>query len=911
MEDNTLRKTLINIKKAPDSAKKYEDWFDVLRAMDSSDRDELMQLRALCKGALTRCHDTEELKRLYDVIKRTYCYGAQKGSLRDFMFYIEWNRDPGKRFYQPRMHYLEPMVTGYQDIIDGKLDLLTISQPKRTGKAVTLDTPILTPSGFVPMRDIKVGDTVMGADGKPTTVTAVHPQGKVPVYRVKFTDGVDVRTCANHLWSVKTSDDRSKGKPARVLSTEDMLKLGLTRGNTERSRHNHFSVDYCKPQEMLGTQTHELPLHPYLLGVIIGDGNITGRGITVGKPDEELFDRLRTVLPEDCVLKEYSKQNDNCLRYGIVAKEISKSRYRPEHTVLRELRNFGLMGKRSYEKFIPDVYMTASAEARWELLRGLLDTDGGLSKCDIEFSTTSRVLSEQVAALVRSLGGYASRRSRHGKYKLPTGEIVHTRVNYRVVCEFVKDSKPFHLSRKANLYNPKREVLRHFICDIVPDGEEEAQCITVDNDEHLFVVSTHYIPTHNSQTELLATLYLSGMNPDKSSIMSGAGNELVQSFYKGMLEYLVPGNEYLFYDVFPQSKLVKTNADSMTINLLHNTRFPTVTCRSLGGTFVGSTEATNLLVVDDPVATREDAMNRAILDKLWVTIRGDVFGRRIEGTPIIMTGTRYSLYDPIGRAQDEANNLGWRWRAIEIPALDPITDESNYEHIRDGKRVFTTEFFRNERKLLDDEQWMSEFQQQPFEAHGLVFPPDKLQTYFKLPPDRSPDTVMAVCDTKEKGSDYVMMPIAYVYGDDVFIEDVVYDNGLPDFTKPECANMLLKHKVSVCTFESNNAGEYYARDVEQMLTQQGGKTSIRTKRTIANKEIRIQNASDNILKHFWFKDPSLYDRRSHYAQMIKALTTYVKDGKNPHDDAPDGMSLLEEQLRGVWSAKVEVFGRPF
>lgn len=416
--------------------------------------------------------------------------------------------------------------------------------------------------------------------------------------------------------------------------------------------------------------------------------------------------------------------------------------------------------------------------------------------------------------------------------------------------------------------------------------------------------------TGKSQTEINFVDWISGKNPNRSSLIEGAGDALVDSFYKGCLEYL-QDPQYRYYDVFPEAKLVATNADMKTINIDKKSRFPTIMCRSIDATQVGLSEATNALILDDCVLGREEAQNRARLDQKWDRIRGDVLGRRIEGTPIIATGTRYSLYDPIGRLQEEAQKLGWRWRAIEIPALDPVTDESNYEHVRDGKKVFTTAYFRGERELLSAEQWESEFQQQPFEAKGLLFPESQLQRYFKLPPDKDPDSVVAVCDTKEKGEDYVMMPIAYIYGSDVFIEDVVFDNGPPDSTKPQCAKMLVKHKVVRATFESNNAGEYYARDVEDLMTKLGGRTSIRTKRTISNKQTRIEMASDNILKHFWFKDKSQYDNKSQYADMIRALITYTRTGKNAHDDCPDGLSLLENDLRESVLAKAEPFTAPF
>lgn len=413
-----------------------------------------------------------------------------------------------------------------------------------------------------------------------------------------------------------------------------------------------------------------------------------------------------------------------------------------------------------------------------------------------------------------------------------------------------------------------------------------------------------------SQLGINFTNMLSGKFPDRSTLMEGTGDDLVQSFYKGCLEYIQQPNDYHFYDIFPESKLVQTNADTKVINLLHKSRFPTVMCRSIDARQVGLSEATNLLYLDDCVEGREEAKNRQRLDDKWEVISGDIIGRAIESTPIVICGTRYSLYDPIGHLQEEMRKQGKRCKIIETPALDPVTDESNFEYIREGRKVFTTQYFRDQREMLSAEQFESEFQQQPFEAKGILFPEASLNRYFELPVDREPDSIIAVCDTADKGADYCSMPIAAVYGDEVYIVDVVFDDSPPEVTKPECAKALMDNLVVAGTFESNNAGTYFARDVQQILTDRKYVCNIRTKRTISNKQTRIEFASDNIIKHFYFKDPSLYARNSQYAMFMKQVTTYTRSGKVPHDDAPDSLSLLENELRGLVGAKVEVFKRP-
>jgi predicted phage terminase large subunit-like protein len=459
------------------------------------------------------------------------------------------------------------------------------------------------------------------------------------------------------------------------------------------------------------------------------------------------------------------------------------------------------------------------------------------------------------------------------------------------------------LDRKLEkrFYQPRKHYLKRYVdaYQKILDGELDFLSISMPK------------RAGKSQLGINFTNMLSGKFPEKATLMEGTGDDLVNSFYKGCLEYLQTPSEYLFYDVFPESKLVQTNADTKTLNLMNKSRFPTIMCRSIDARQVGLSEATNLLYLDDCVEGREEAKNRQRLDEKWEVISGDIIGRAIEGTPIVICGTRYSLYDPIGRLQEEMKKQNKRCKIIETPALDLVTDESNFEYIRDGKKVFTTQYFRDQRDMLSAEQFESEFQQQPFEAKGLLFPEGNLNRFFELPVDKEPDTIIAACDTADKGADYCAMPIAAVYGQEVYIIDVVFDDSTPEVTKPEVAKALINNKVVSAMFESNNAGSYFARDVQDILKSREYMCSIRTKRTISNKQTRIEFASDNILKHFYFKHPSTYARNSQYAEFMRQVTTYTRSGKVAHDDGADSLSLLENELRGLVGTKVEVFARPF
>lgn len=416
-----------------------------------------------------------------------------------------------------------------------------------------------------------------------------------------------------------------------------------------------------------------------------------------------------------------------------------------------------------------------------------------------------------------------------------------------------------------------------------------------------------------SQTGINFVNFISGSRPDNATLMEGSGSALVNSFYRGCLEYLEPQSEYHFYDVFPQAVIRNTSADLMTFNLKTASRFPTVMCRSIDSTQVGLSEATNLLYLDDCVEGREEALNRGLLDKKWEVISGDVFGRAIEGTPIVMCGTRYSLYDPIGRAQEEMRKQGKRMRVIESPALDLVTDESNYEYYNPKleRQVFTTAYFRSQREMLSEAQFESEFQQRPFEEKGVTFPRNRLNYFFSLPEGRQPDAVIAFVDTAQKGSDYVAAGVGMLYGQDCYIADVVFDDAPPEATVPQVAQLLMRNKVQKATFESNNSGQYYARDVADILREKGYSCGIETRYTVSNKQTRIEMASANIIKNFWFMHESRYERNSQYAVFMRNVWQYTRSGKVPHDDGPDMLSMMENGIRGLAAAQIEVFKRPF
>lgn len=401
---------------------------------------------------------------------------------------------------------------------------------------------------------------------------------------------------------------------------------------------------------------------------------------------------------------------------------------------------------------------------------------------------------------------------------------------------------------------------------------------------------------------------MGGRDPDGSIFAVGKGEGLVKRFYGGLLQAFETQRSYeRFISVFPEAVKIGEkdykSAENLSIDLKKKNIFPTFTCRPIDGAIVGCTEANVLVYIDDCVKNHEEARNRERLEFLCEKVTDDVLGRRLEGTPIIIQGTKYSLYDPITALQTKADELGWQWREVAVPALDPITDESNWEILRKDKqglrKIFTTDYYRKERKLVSEETWAAEFQQEPYEAKGRMFAENELNYFEELPVDREPDAIMAACDSADKGEDSCAMVVGYVYGHEVFIVDVVFDNAGVQFTKPECANMLVKHNVKTVTFESNSAGEYFGRDVMQIVKDLGGRCSARYKFNCTNKITRMENARDNVIRDYYFRDFRKMDRTSQYYKFMKEFTTMTRTGNVSHDDAPDSIALFENEMRGT------------
>ena len=833
---------------------------------------DLFELDDYCKE-----HDAEttENRLFWDLL-----YLESQDLFDSFMLYLERDRQPQSRYYYPRRDCLRKtgIVQGMQDLEDDVLDILSISMPPGTGKASRLSAKVLTPNGWVRMGDIKQGDKVIAGNGNVATVLGVFPQGKRPCYRVHMDDGSYTEVSDNHLWTVQTRDDRNKKRHPngkyRVVTTDEMRE----HLRVENGKRLNYSIDYVPRIEFA---EKPFTIHPYVLGVLLGDGCLSQDDIVLTSPDKQIVDKVNELLLDGYKFVHHDRY-DYRLRGSQPCEKANRKANR--NAIKLCLATQGLHGTKSDTKFIPKEYLYASYEQRLWLLRGLLDTDGTADKGNIEYCTASKQLCEDVRELVHSLGGYCSYTIKKAGYKDSEGNYIECKDSYRMTIQFTSEQpKPFYLTRKAEKYNPKRAEMKRFVTDIEYIGEEECQCIYISDECHLYITDD-YIITHNTTLEKFFCAWVMGKHPSDYNLFFSHSSEITRMFFDGVKDIITNDTEYRYKEIFPKVYVQSTNAKAETLNLNDYKPFASLQCTSVGAKNSGKVRASRYLFCDDLIGGIEEALNKALLDKLWRVYGTDARQRKLNGkVKEIHIATRWSVHDVIGRLQliYKGND---RARFIAVPDIDPKTGESNFLYKYNG---MTVEFFHDQEMTMDDITYRCLYKNDPIEREGILYHDDELRRYVSLPL-REPDAIYAIADTKNKGTDFMIVPVLLKYDDDYYCVDCICDDTCDFGVQTErTANLLYRNKVQQAEFESNNDGERVAADVDKALKLMGGFTNITTKPTETNKETRIIVNADWVKKHILFKDPTLYTAKEDYGVMMAWLCRYSIVGKNEHDDVPD------------------------
>ena len=379
--------------------------------------------------------------------------------------------------------------------------------------------------------------------------------------------------------------------------------------------------------------------------------------------------------------------------------------------------------------------------------------------------------------------------------------------------------------------------------------------------------------------------FMTGKFPEEAILMGSHSKAILADNYSECLRML-DSDEYCWQEIFKGHKVVKTNALDMKIDVDRAKKFSNLQYASLGSGLAGKNRCTSLLYVDDLIPNLEVALNKEQLDKTWKSFVTD-YMQRMQGdkAKLLMIMTNWSVSDPSERLR-EANEGNERAYFLKMRALNS-KDESNFDY--GGTIGFSTKFYHHLRDTLDPMEWNALYMSNPVEREGLLFHPEELRYYYDLPADE-PDAVIAVCDTKDRGTDDCVLPVAYKYGNDYYIEDIICDDSTPDKLNPRIVQKLIDHKVKMCRFESNSAGGRIADEVAELLKERGGITSISKKYSTQNKETRIIANSGWIKTHCFFKS----DRSIEYDKAWRLLTTFSKVSKKRKDDVPDALSMLAD-----------------
>jgi len=414
--------------------------------------------------------------------------------------------------------------------------------------------------------------------------------------------------------------------------------------------------------------------------------------------------------------------------------------------------------------------------------------------------------------------------------------------------------------------------------------------------------------------------------PDSHNAMGGHSGILAKGFHKELLN-LITSEEYCFAELYERmnpglTMLRDKSADEFTITLGHSDRFATTTCRGIDGTWTGAVDISfdGYLYVDDLIRDREHSLSPTRMENTFQEMLNKMFDRLNDGARVLMVGTLWSVLDPLERMRLQyGDRPDYFFR--RIPALDPITDESNFAYEYKG---FSTQYYREMRERLDKPEWMAKYQQMPFVREGLLFPADELRYFNGILPEGD-SRIVAVVDVAFGGGDSLSMPIGREYENgDVYIFDWVFNKGAKEITIPRVVGKIIANEIRVMRFEGNAGGDMYCQYVDDELSNQGWKCSCTAKRAPNNmdKMAKINAYAGDIKRNFIFLDEhrrtseekaedkrlgiTRYERSAEYEEAMQEVCMFVTVGKNTHDDGVDSLTQLAMFVENPYTTKTTI-----
>lgn len=480
-------------------------------------------------------------------------------------------------------------------------------------------------------------------------------------------------------------------------------------------------------------------------------------------------------------------------------------------------------------------------------------------------------------------------------------EAVHLLDSYALYIE--KDRPP-----KERFYLPRRKTLKKVV--------DKLQELEEDELDELFV----HMPARIGKTQIM-TIYAAwhcARDTEASNLYCTYKESLGGAFLDGVMEMWTDPT-YCHLDVFPKAVIVYTDAKNHKVDLQRKKKYKSLSGKGLESGLNGEYDAKGVLIIDDIIEGIQDVLNPETLKRKQTVFDNNLMSRAKEKCKIIYNGTIWSLHDIYMNRLDFLENnpeaTGIRWEILKIPALDPVTDESNFDY--EYGVGFSTQYYRTKRAKFEENDdmasWFAQCQQEPIERDGAVFNPEHMRFYNGVLPSEEPLKILSACDVALGGGDYLSMPIAYIYeSGDVYIHDVVFDNSEKDITQPQVLHAITENKITSGFFESNQGGEGYKDDIDRQLKEKYNYKMTLVSKYAPTKVRKEQRIWDNAptIRQFIFRDTGC--RSPQYRKFMTNLYSFTINGKNKNDDAADSLSQLADFIKnGKSVATVQAIHNPF